>query len=88
MFFIARNLLKIYKNKNIRYIITKSRSCFITKDVVGKTFIVYNGKKWLRKDIDTHYYINKSLCSLRNLETKKISTYKSKKKKTVSKNRK
>lgn len=88
MFFIEKKLLKIYKNKSIKNVITKSRSCFITKDLLGKTFIVYNGKKWLRKDIDNHYYINKSIGVLKNLETKKISTFKSKKKKVISKNKK
>ena len=78
MFFIEKKLLKLYKNKNIKNIITKSRSCFITRELLGKTFILYNGKKWLRKDIDTHYYINKSIGSLKNLETKLLNQKKKK----------
>ena len=58
--------------------------------MLGKSLIIYNGKKWIRKDIDTFYYINKSIGSLKNLETKKISVYKSKqkKKKSLSKKKK
>lgn len=81
MFFIKKNLIRFYLKKDIKYIYTKCRSSFITKDVIGKSFIVYNGKKWLRKDIDTFYHINKKIGFFKNLETKKISVFKDKKKK-------
>lgn len=90
MLYIKKNLIPLYLNKKKKYIYTKSKASIITKDVLGKSLIIYNGKKWIRKDIDTFYYINKSIGSLKNLETKKISVYKSKqkKKKSLSKKKK
>lgn len=85
MYFIKKNLIRLYLNKKVKYIYTKCRSSLITKDVLGKSFIVYNGKKWLRKDINNMYYLNKPIGSLKNLDTKKISTFKAKKKKTIVK---
>lgn len=88
MFFIKKNLVRFYLDKDIKYIYTKCRSSFITKDVLGKSFIVYNGKKWLRKDIDNSYYLNKRVGYLKYLETKKISVFKTKKKKIIVKKKK
>ena len=79
MLFIQKKLIPVYKKKNVIY--TKLKSNVITRDVLGKTFIIYNGKKWLRKDIDSAYYLYKSIGSLKNLDTRKLSVFKSKKKK-------
>ena len=81
MYYIKKNLIKLYLNNKKKYIYTKHKSNMITKEVLGKAFIIYNGKRWLKKDIDNLYYVNKILGSLKNIETKKISLYKSKKKK-------
>ena len=45
MFFIKKNLIRLYLNKKKLYIYTKSKASIITKDVLGKSFIIYNGKK-------------------------------------------
>lgn len=81
MFHIKKKLLKLYTNKKKEFIYTKSKSSIITKDLFGKCILVYNGKKWLKKNIDNSYLLNKSIGLLRNIETKKISIYKKKKKK-------
>ena len=70
MFFINKKLIKFYLDKKCKSIFSKNRSSFITKDLLGKSFIVYNGKKWLRKDIDTFYHLNKTIGSFKNLDTK------------------
>jgi len=88
MFFIDKKLIYFYTRNKIKYIYTKQRSCLVTKDLLGKTVLVYNGKNWLRKDVDSLYYINKNISILKNLETRKISVFKSKKKKTVIKKKK
>ena len=88
MFFINKKLIKFYLDKKCKSIFSKNRSSFITKDLLGKSFIVYNGKKWLRKDIDTFYHLNKTIGSFKNLDTKKISVFKVKKKKIVVKKKK
>jgi ribosomal protein S19 len=85
MLFIKKNLIKLYLNKKKKYIYTTLKSNTITRELIGKSFIIYNGKKWLKKDIDNLYYLNKSIGSLTNLDTKKISQYKSKKKKKKKK---
>ena len=88
MLFIKKNLIKLYLNKKKKYIYSKLKSNIITRELIGKSFIIYNGKKWLKKDIDNLYYLNKPVGSLNNLDTKKISLYKSKKKKKKKKNNK
>ena len=81
MVFINKKLISLYKNKKKTNIYVKNKSNVITEDVLGKTFIVYNGIKWCKKPIDTYYYINKPIGALRNLESKKISIFKHKKNK-------
>lgn len=88
MFFIDKKLIYSYNINNLKYVYTKQRTCLVTKHLLGKTFIVYNGKKWLRKDIDTFYCINKNIANFKNLETRKISVFKSKKKKQLLKKKK
>jgi ribosomal protein S19 len=81
MYHIKKKLLKLYTNEEKNFIYTKSKGSIITKDLFGKCIIVYNGKKWLKKNIDNSYLLNKSIGLLKNLETKKISIYKKKKNK-------
>ena len=83
MFYIDKKLVYFYTRSNTKYIYSKKRSCLVTKDLLGKVLIVYNGKKWLSKEIDNFFYVNKSISSFKNLETRKISVFKSKKKKKL-----
>ena len=85
MLFINKNIIKFYLNKKKKYIYTKLKSNVITRELIGKSFIIYNGKKWLKKEIDNLYYLNKPIGSLKNLDTKKITLYKTKKKKKKKK---
>lgn len=81
MIFIKKKLIKQYLNPKTKFIYTKARSTTINKDVLGKFFIVYNGKKWLKTHVNNRYLLNKPVGRLKNMDTKKISIYKSKKKK-------
>jgi len=85
MVFIKKKLINLYKNKKKIYIYSKSRANTIHKDILGRVFFVYNGKKWIKKKIDNFYYINKSIGMLKNLDTKVVSIYKKNKKKLKQK---
>lgn len=85
MFHINKKLINLYKNKKKKYIYTKSKSSILNKDTFGKCFFVYNGKTWLKKNIDHSYFLNKSIGLLKNISTKKICVYKQKKKKNKNK---
>jgi ribosomal protein S19 len=44
MYFIPKELIKIYKNRNYDNIQMKSRASIITKELVGRTVLVHNGR--------------------------------------------
>ena len=79
--YVKSKLISFYKNPKYLYFRTKAGSSTITSALLGKHIYIYNGKKWLCKKIDNHYYIDKSISSLKNTNTKEISIYKKKKKK-------
>jgi len=86
MLFINKKIIRLY-NSNKTNIYIKNKSNIITKDSLGKCFFIYNGHKWIKKQIDLHYFIYKPVGSLKNINTKLISVYrvkKDKKKKRVS----
>ena len=79
MFFIKKKLITLYRNPNKINIYTKNQSNIITKETFGKCFFIYNGRLWIKKQIDNHYYLYKPVGSLKNTNTKKISIYRVKK---------
>jgi len=79
MVFINKKLIKVYLNNKKKYIITKSKSSTIIKEMLGRTVLIYNGNKWLEKKINNQYLIGKKIGMLKNLESKLTSVYKSKK---------
>ena len=81
MFFIGKKLINQYFNKKFVNIYTKKKSNIITKEAVGKSFFIYNGRKWVKKDIDRYSYLFFKVGELRGVQSKVRSSYKSKKKK-------
>ena len=65
MFNIKKKLIKFYLDNKTNYIYTKSKSSIITKDILGKTVYVYNGRVWLKKAIDNSSYVYKPIGSLK-----------------------
>lgn len=81
MYHIKKQLIKLLKNKEKQEIYTKARDTFITNDALGKCIYIYNGRKWLKKNLRNRYFLHKKIGSLKGLNTKKISKYKTKRKK-------
>ena len=77
--YVKSKLIKFYVNKKYIYFRTKSLSTTITDELLGKYVFVYNGKKWICKDIDNDFYVNKPIGELKNINTKISSIYKKKK---------
>lgn len=63
----------------------KSRSSLITKELVGRTVLVHNGRYWIPKEIKEYFYINRSIGSLNKTDTRVMCIYGNKKR---NKNRK
>lgn len=81
MTYICKKLIKLYQNSTKANVYVKKKSSVITSDLLGKTALIYNGRKWVKKQMDNHYLLGKPLGALRNVNSKVPSIYKSKKKK-------
>jgi len=85
MSYIHKKLINLYLKDKKKVIYVKKKSSTITTDIIGKTVLIYNGKKWVKKKLDNYYLVNKPLGTLRNVQTKVKSVYKSNKKKKTNK---